>query len=61
MFTDGSEVSQGRTCGSWALYGFLKQPEEYRRWYQFARTQSGKAQAHEVGGHATKDQKQIRT
>ena len=27
MFTDGSEVFRGWTCGSRALYGFLKQPE----------------------------------
>ena len=55
MFTDGSEVSRGRTCGSGALYGFLKQPEDG------INSQSGKAQAHEVGGRAAEDQKQIRT
>ena len=28
MFTDGSDVSRGRTCYSGALYGFLKQSED---------------------------------
>ena len=62
IFTDGSEVSRGRTCGSGALYGFLKQPEDgINSPYKELECKVEKLRAHEVGGHAAEDQKQIRT
>ena len=57
IFTDRIVVSQGQTCGSRALYRFFKQPHDGIHSSSRTRAESGKTEAHEVGGHAAKDLK----